>query len=121
MYYIVVNNTENLVVVVAIVVSCETVKELLTTARKHPMLAMQEKTENFASYAYLVKVPVVLFVPSFNLLDAYPVSIEIYDYFAFHEAVVDLLNKEADKIIARETIVAIDYLYHSLVLVAGCN
>lgn len=85
------------------------------------MQVMQEKTEIFASYAYLVKVPVVLYVPSFNLLDAYPVSNEICDYFAFLEAVVDLHNKEADKNIAMETIEVIVRHFRSLVLVAGCN
>lgn len=91
-----VNIIESLVAVVAIEVSFDKAKEMLTTARKLPMQAMQVQMEIFTSYAYLDSSSVDSFVPSYSSLDAYPVSTRTSVLDVYREVVYDLQEEEAD-------------------------
>lgn len=70
------------------------------------MPVLQVQKLHVLSYDIEVLISEVLYVPSYNSMDAYPVNVKIYDYFSYQE-VVNALRVEVKVDLTMEIIVLI--------------
>lgn len=86
-YYIVDMVVESLVNVDVTVGVLEETRVVQTSVRRRAMLVSQVQIENASSYDTVVSINVDSFVPSFNSMVAYPVSVKIYVHGVYREVV----------------------------------